>query len=159
MLQHINPFVKCTSLGGQAGYTISRADGFRYLQEKGINGKYKSIVSNYVIDNGIGELYPGKQFLNAVTRERRIKKSSSRKLRALVFTRESVNIRLRKKFDQGMQNLSNKSVYTNKQYVYVCVYICIYMYIYIYMCMCMCMCVCMCICMMCVYDVCVCVYV
>ena len=101
MLQHINPFVKCTSLGGQAGYAISRADGFRYLQEKGIDGKYKFIVSTYVIDNGIGELYPGKQFLNAVTRESRIKKSSSRKLRALVFTRASVNIRLRKKLDKG----------------------------------------------------------
>ena len=101
MLQHINPFVKCTSLGGQAGYAISLADGFRYLQEKGIDGKYKFIVSTYVIDNGIGELYPGKQFLNAVTRESRIKKSSSRKLRALVFTRASVNIRLRKKLDKG----------------------------------------------------------
>ena len=132
MLQHINPFVKCTSLGGQAGYAISRADGFRYLQEKGINGKYKSIVSNYVIDNGIGELYPGKQFLNAVTRESRIKKSSSRKLRALVFTRASVELKLKEKnLDKGMQNLSNKSVYTNTQYV--CMYVCVYM------CMCVCM--------------------
>ena len=128
MLQHINPCVKCTGLCGQAGYAISRADGFRYLQEKGINGKYKSIISNYVIDNGIGELYPGKQFLNVVTRETRIKKSSSRKLRALVSTRASVNIRLRKTLDKGIQNLSNKSVYTNTQYL--CMYVCTYVYIY-----------------------------
>ena len=126
MLQHINPLVECTSLDGKAAYAISLADGFRYLQEKGINGKYKTIISNYVIDNGIGELYPGKQFLNAVTRETRIKKSSSRKLRALVFTRASVNIRLRKKLDKVMQNLSNKSVYTNTQYLCMCVRMHIY---------------------------------
>ena len=128
MLQYLNPCVECGSLGGQAGYAISLADGFRYLQEKGINGKYKTIISNYVIDNGIGELYPGKQFLNAVTRETRIKKSSSRKLRALVSTRASVNIRLRKTLDKGIQNLSNKSVYTNTQYL--CMYVCTYVYIY-----------------------------
>ena len=79
MLQHINPCEKCTGLGGQAGYAISLADGFI----KGINEKYKSIISNYIIDSCIGELYPGKQLFNAVTRERRIKKSSSRNLRAL----------------------------------------------------------------------------
>ena len=75
----MNPCVKCTGLGGQVGYAISLADGFI----KGINEKYKSIISNYIIDSCIGELYPGKQLFNAVTRERRIKKSSSRNLRAL----------------------------------------------------------------------------
>ena len=66
-----------------------------------------------------------KQFLNAGTQELRIKKSPSRKLRALVLTRASVELKLKEKnLDKGMQNLSNKSVYTNTQYIRMCV--CIY---------------------------------
>ena len=82
-----------------AGRICNQSCGWFYIpsKKKGINEKYKCEISNYIIKNGFGELYPGKQFLNAGTQELRIKKSSSRKLRALVLTRASVDLKLRKK--------------------------------------------------------------
>ena len=59
MLQHINTCVKCMpGLGGQVGHAISLADGFIYLQKKGVNENYKCEISNYIIKNSFGELYP-----------------------------------------------------------------------------------------------------
>ena len=45
-------------LGGQVGHAISLADGFIYLQKKGINENYKCEISSYIIKNSFGELYP-----------------------------------------------------------------------------------------------------
>ena len=59
MLQHINPCVKCMpGLGEQAGYAISLADGFIYLQKKkvlmkNINAKSAIILSKTALENCI----------------------------------------------------------------------------------------------------------
>ena len=116
--------MRCTSLGGEAAYAISRGGGFSYLQKKGFHENSKHILGEYITAKRIGEIDSNKESLKSGYEEQRIKKAKSRKLRALVLSRSSVDWKLWKKFDKGMQNWSCKSVYTDKQCMCICV--CVY---------------------------------
>ena len=83
----MNPHVECTGLNKKPAYAIS----MKGLLEKGFSTIWKSDIKEYIMKRNIGEFDKNKQFLKAGTQEVTIKKAFSRKLRALVFTRASVN--------------------------------------------------------------------